>query len=173
LALHKDAVNLTEVVAELAEQFRTTAQESGVELEWNLDEDVYILGDRTQMDRLVTNLLSNALKYTPAEGHVLVEVRREAATGSAILTVADDGKGIPPESLPHIFDRFYRVPGEDPDKGLGLGLSFVNWIVKAHEGRLDVKSTVGAGTTFTVTLRLHQQEQISDSDSIPVAEARQ
>jgi heavy metal sensor kinase len=173
LALHKDAVNLTEVVAELAEQFRTTAQESGVELEWNLDENVYILGDRTQMDRLVTNLLSNALKYTPAEGHVLVEVRRELSTGSAILTVADDGKGIPPESLPHIFDRFYRVPGEDPDKGLGLGLSFVNWIVKAHEGRLDVKSTVGAGTTFTVTLRIHQPEMVSDADSIPVAEARQ
>jgi signal transduction histidine kinase len=75
--------------------------------------------------------------------------------------------------LPHIFDRFYRVPGEDPDKGLGLGLSFVNWIVKAHEGRRDVKSTVGAGTTFTVTLRIHQPEMVSDADSIPVAEARQ
>ncbi len=173
LAVHKNPVNLSEVVAELAEQFRTTANESGLELEWNLEPDVYIRGDRTQMDRLVTNLLSNAIKYTPADGHVLVEVKRDAETDMALLTVADDGKGIPAESLPHIFDRFYRVPGSDPDKGLGLGLSFVNWIVKAHQGRLDVKSTLGSGTTFTISLPLVRPEEVPGADTIPLAEARQ
>jgi heavy metal sensor kinase len=173
LAVHKNPVDLTAVVAELAEQFRTTAKESGLELEWNLEPDVYIRGDRTQMDRLVTNLLSNAIKYTPADGHVLVEVKRDAESDMAVLTVADDGKGIPAESLPHIFDRFYRVPGSDPDKGLGLGLSFVNWIVKAHQGRLDVQSTLGSGTTFTISLPLSKVEEVQGSDSIPLVEARQ
>ncbi|MBI2685535.1 MAG: HAMP domain-containing protein [Acidobacteria bacterium] len=176
LALHKDPVNLTEVVAELAEQFRTTAKENGLQLAWQLDHDVYVRGDRTQMDRLVSNLLSNALKYTPSGGHVMVQVRRGEDSETAVLTVADDGKGIPPDSLPHIFDRFYRVPGEDPDKGLGLGLSFVNWIVKAHQGKIDVTSAVGRGTTFTITLPIslsHATDEPAAAVSIPLAEARQ
>ncbi|MGH9633183.1 MAG: sensor histidine kinase, partial [Bryobacteraceae bacterium] len=68
------------------------------------------------------------------------------------IIVEDTGAGISPDHLPHIFDRFYRVPGSDPEGGLGLGLSFVTWIVKAHGGRIDVQSTVGVGTRFTVTL---------------------
>lgn len=173
LALHRDPVNLTETVAELAEQFRTTAKELGLELEWELEPEVYVRGDRTQMDRLVTNLLSNALKYSAAGGHVRMTVRRDSEAETAVLKVADDGKGIPEESLPHIFDRFYRVPGEDPDKGLGLGLSFVNWIVKAHEGRIEVESTAGRGTTFTVTLPLGAKGDRAGEDSISMAEARQ
>jgi len=86
--------------------------------------------------------------------------------------VADDGKGIPRESLPHIFDRFYRVPGEDPDKGLGLGLSFVNWIVKAHQGQMDVSSEVGRGTTFTIKLPANMEVPEAES-TIRLAEARQ
>ena len=72
------------------------------------------------------------------------------------LTVADTGKGIPTESLPHIFDRFYRVPGSgtapSPEQGLGLGLSFVAWIVKAHKGKIEVDSAPGKGTIFTIKL---------------------
>jgi signal transduction histidine kinase len=72
------------------------------------------------------------------------------------LTVADTGKGIPTESLPYIFDRFYRVPGSGtapgPEQGLGLGLSFVAWIVKAHNGKIEVDSAPGRGTCFTIKL---------------------
>lgn len=68
----------------------------------------------------------------------------------------DTGRGIPAEHLPHIFDRFYRVPGSGtapaPDQGLGLGLSFVAWIARAHHGVIDVQSTPGKGTRFTITL---------------------
>ncbi|HEU0120238.1 MAG TPA: ATP-binding protein [Bryobacteraceae bacterium] len=173
LALNREPVNLTEIVDELTEQFGTSAKEAGLELAWKFDPDVFIRGDRTQMDRLVSNLLANALKYTQRGGHVLVEVRRSADEATAILSVADDGKGIPAESLPHIFDRFYRVPGEDPDKGLGLGLSFVNWIVKAHGGTIEVTSKFGQGTTFTITFPAHQPAPPSSGDSIPLAEARQ
>jgi signal transduction histidine kinase len=68
------------------------------------------------------------------------------------LTVEDTGVGIPAEHLQHIFDRFYKVPSVDSEKGLGLGLSFVAWIVKAHGGTIDVQSRVNEGTRFTVTL---------------------
>jgi len=72
------------------------------------------------------------------------------------IVVEDTGRGIPSESLPHIFDRFYRVPGSGtapgPEQGLGLGLSFVAWIVKAHGGKIEVDSTPGKGTRFTIRL---------------------
>ncbi|MBL8242183.1 MAG: HAMP domain-containing histidine kinase, partial [Bryobacterales bacterium] len=174
VALHRQPVNLTEVVAELVEQFDISATEAGLHLRSELQPDVVISGDRTQMDRLVANLLANALKYTPPGGHVRVTVRTEG--DNAIIAVADSGKGIPPASLPHIFDRFYRVPGEDPDKGLGLGLSFVNWIVKAHQGRIDVSSEVGLGTTFSIVLPLNAPVPVLEdapADSIRLAEARQ
>lgn len=174
LALQRQPVNLTEVVAELVEQFDTSAKEAGLHLRSELQPDVVISADRTQMDRLVANLLANALKYTPSGGHVRVTLRTEG--DSAIVAVADSGKGIPAASLPHIFDRFYRVPGEDPDKGLGLGLSFVNWIVKAHEGRIDVSSELGLGTTFTISLPVRSvagPPAGSPSDSNRFAEARQ
>ena len=170
LALKRQPVNVTEVVEELVEQFRASAKEEGLRLNSELAPDVYIRGDRTQMDRLVTNLLANALKYTPRGGQVDVEVRMDGA--NAVISVADNGKGIPRESLPHIFDRFYRVPGEDPDKGLGLGLSFVSWIVKAHQGQMDVKSEVGLGTTFTIQLPLNTEDSTPES-SIRLAEVRQ
>jgi signal transduction histidine kinase len=102
------------------------------------------------MERVVTNLLSNALKYTPAGGWVRAGVER---TGSgARLIVEDSGVGIPRSHLPHIFDRFYRVPDPNPEKGLGLGLSFVAAIVKAHGGEIRVESETGKGSRFEVLL---------------------
>ena len=77
------------------------------------------------------------------------------------IVVEDTGQGIAPEHLPHIFDRFYRVRGMEeqasPEKGLGLGLSFVNWIVRVHGGTIEVKSELGKGTTFTVRLPFHPE----------------
>jgi heavy metal sensor kinase len=173
LALHNEPVDVSEVTGELVEQFRSTAKEDGLALTWELEPDSVVRGDRTQLDRLVTNLLSNALKYTPRGGHVNVTVKKDA--GQVTLTVSDNGKGIPEDSIPHIFDRFYRVPGSDPAKGLGLGLSFVAWIVKAHSGSIDVKSAVGKGTTFTIVLPALRPEGDSrpSAGSIPLVEARQ
>jgi signal transduction histidine kinase len=107
---------------------------------------------------MLSNLLSNAIKFTPSGGSVEVTVDR---TGDeAELRVADTGQGIPAEHLPHIFDRFYRVRGmseeASPEKGLGLGLSFVAWIVRAHGGTVDVRSKPGEGTTFRIVLPVNQ-----------------
>jgi signal transduction histidine kinase len=106
--------------------------------------------DRTQLERVITNLLSNAIKYTPAGGWV--RARAETAGSNVCLIVEDSGVGIPASHLPHIFDRFYRVPDPNPEKGLGLGLSFVAAIVRAHGGEIRVDSHVGEGSHFEVSL---------------------
>src|ERR1700691_545740 len=112
---------------------------------------------------MLSNLLSNAVKFTPAGGEVRIVMDRyedsaQSVTDWCEIRVEDTGEGIPAEHLPHIFDRFYRVRGAgeqaSPEKGLGLGLSFVAWIVRAHGGTVDVQSEAGKGTKFIVRLPL-------------------
>jgi heavy metal sensor kinase len=150
LVLQRSEVDLAVVLRDLVEEFQIPAEAQGVSLSAKLPDTAPILADRIQIERLVTNLFSNAIKYTPAGGSVHVTL---AGEGDHIkLTVADTGVGISPDHLPHIFDRFYRVPSSDPEKGLGLGLSFVAWIVKVHDGTIDVESQPDQGTRFIVTL---------------------
>jgi heavy metal sensor kinase len=154
LVLQKARLNLCEVVDDLVEQFQIPAEAAGVKLTAELPAECAAEVDRVQIERMITNLLSNALKFTPDGGSVKVSLKVEAE--GVDLAVEDTGRGIPTEYLPHIFDRFYRVPGKGtapgPEQGLGLGLSFVAWIAKAHEGRVEVESTPGKGTKFTIHL---------------------
>lgn len=152
LTLQRTEFDLRSAVEDLAEQFRLLADAGGVRFMTNLNEACLLLGDRVQIDRLVSNLLSNAIKYTAAGGLVQISVKHDG--DQALMVVEDTGRGISAEAIPHIFDRFYRVPGHrrDPETGLGLGLSFVAWIVRAHEGTIEVESKVGVGTKFIVRL---------------------
>src|SRR5260370_22211254 len=155
LVLNKTDMDLPEMVRELADQYQIVAEAANVQLSYNgPGRPCDIHADRVQMERLITNLLSNAIKYTPSGRHVNVRIDRNFETGPEMVTliVQDDGVGIAPDHLPHIFYRFYRVPSTDPAKGLGLGLSFVAWIVKAHGWTIDVQSEVQKGTRFTVNL---------------------
>ncbi len=149
LVLKKAELDLSEAVRDFVEEYQIPAEAQGVELSATLPPHCWINADRIQIDRLLSNLVSNAIKYTPAGGRVEVELSGETEVK---LVVSDNGVGISPGHLPHIFDRFYRVPSADPEKGLGLGLSFVAWIVRAHEGTIDVQSELNKGTRFTVTL---------------------
>lgn len=156
LDLQKQTVDFDEIVDDIVEQFQIPAEGAHVTLKLERREPVRMLADRIQLERLVSNLLSNAIKYTPNDGAVTVSVYR---TGDwAQFIVADTGVGIAHDHLPYIFDRFYRVPSHgrhrdsSPERGLGLGLSFVAWIVRAHGGHIDVRSKPGAGTTFHVRL---------------------
>ncbi len=150
IPIKKNVLDLGRLLGELVDQFQIPAEACQVTLTHAVQGAVLCEGDRTQVERVITNLLSNALKYTPAGGWV----RTAAETrGSLVwLTVEDSGVGIPSIHLPHIFDRFYRVPDPNPEKGLGLGLSFVAAIVKAHGGEIRVRSEVGRGSRFEVTL---------------------
>jgi len=110
-----------------------------------------VLADRAQIERVVTNLLTNALRYTDAGGSI--QVRAARRDGHVAVSVTDTGRGIPPEYLPSIFDKFAQVPGA-PSGGAGLGLAISKRIVEAHGGQIVVKSVVGRGSTFTFTLQV-------------------
>jgi NtrC-family two-component system sensor histidine kinase KinB len=110
-----------------------------------------VLADRAQIERVVTNLLTNALRYTDAGGSI--QVRAARRDGHVAVSVTDTGRGIPPEYLTSIFDKFAQIPGA-PSGGAGLGLAISKRIVEAHGGQIVVKSVVGRGTTFTFTLQV-------------------
>jgi heavy metal sensor kinase len=154
LALQTTRIDLVSVIRDIVEQFQIPAEGAHVELAAELPPECTAEVDRVQIERMLSNLLSNAMKFTPPGGRVHVALRR--LPDSVEIDVEDTGCGIPEEHIPHLFDRFYRVPTQenctDPDKGLGLGLSFVAWIVKAHAGAIHVESTPGEGTRFTVSL---------------------
>ena len=111
-----------------------------------------VAGDREWLERLLINLLDNAIKYTATGGRVAVAVMRQ--DGAARLTVSDTGVGITPEALPHVFERFFRGDASRSSsvEGAGLGLTLVKWIAERHGGRLDVASVAGEGSTFTLSL---------------------
>jgi heavy metal sensor kinase len=154
LVLQKSRLNLCEVAEDLVDQFQIPAEAAGVRLTADLQPECLVAGDRVQIERMITNLLSNAIKFTPEGGEVRLRLR--TSPERVEIVVEDTGRGIATEHLPLIFDRFYRVPGSGtapgPEQGLGLGLSFVAWIVKAHDGTIEVDSTPGKGTRFTIQL---------------------
>jgi heavy metal sensor kinase len=154
LVLQKAPLDLADVVTDLVDQFQIPAEEKDVRLTSSIEPCAPVEADRTQIERLLSNLLSNAVKYTPKGGSVRVIVGPAREPGWTKISVEDTGVGIPAENLPHIFDRFYRVRNAQTNtiQGLGLGLSFVAWIVEAHGGRIDVASNSGVGTRFTVLL---------------------
>jgi heavy metal sensor kinase len=168
LALQKSRLDLASVVRDIVEQFQIPAEGARVELSADLPEECPAEVDRVQIERMLSNLLSNAMKFTPAGGQVQVSLR--SFDQSVELEVADTGCGIPPEHIPHIFERFYRVPAQatcgNAEPGLGLGLSFVAWIAKAHGGTIRVDSQTGRGTRFSVSLPVAVSEPTTPA-SVP------
>jgi heavy metal sensor kinase len=175
LVLHKSELDLAAMTRDLVEEFQISAEEKHVRLTTDLPGLCPMTADRVQLERLISNLLSNAMKYTPEGGRVHVRLENEPhnavnETISVRLIVEDTGVGIPAEHLQNIFDRFYKVPSADSEKGLGLGLSFVAWIVKAHGGTIDVQSRVSEGSRFTVTLPVGAWS-LTGTPAIPAVEA--
>jgi signal transduction histidine kinase len=147
-------LDLTSLASSTSEQMMLLAEDKKIKVTCEVGQPVYVMGDRARLKQVVVNLLDNAFKYTPPAGSV--HIRVFASSGRAILEIADTGVGIPPEALPLVFERFFRV---DRDRstgadGAGLGLSIVKSICVAHAGRVDVESTVGSGSRFHMTLPL-------------------
>ena len=170
VVLQRTALDLGDVAADIVDQFQIPAEEKGITLTAELGPGATVFADHTQIERLLSNLLSNAVKYTPKDGTVRVRVGRADSAGWAQIEVIDTGVGIPSANLPQIFDRFYRVRSAETNhvQGLGLGLSFVAWIVQAHGGRIEVASTVGEGTRFTVLFPL-QPIPVQTPAAVPAA----
>ena len=130
------------------------ADKKNIKLEPRISNELPKLSaDESKIESVIINLINNAIKFTPENGRVSISV--ETADGQMSIRISDTGMGIPAEALPKIFNRFYRVyrPGKQI-QGTGLGLSIVNKIVSMHNGRIEVESEVGQGTTFTVFIPL-------------------
>jgi two-component system sensor histidine kinase BaeS len=150
-------VDLADLVEVGATVHRAVAVEAGIALTVDVPAPVWVRADPDRLRQVLGNLLTNALRYTDAGGHVLVRVRE--LNGEAVLTVRDTGVGMTPADLARVFDRFWRA---DPARqratgGTGLGLTIAERIVRDHHGRIAVTSEPGDGTTFTVHLPLTRQ----------------
>ena len=154
MELRMTRFSLADMLRNVANAMKLTAQDSGHELQVDTPDDLpAIVGDRERIEQVVVNILSNAVKYTPAGGHI----RLAACTvpnNRVRITVEDDGVGIPASDVPRLFERFYRVDKARSRAagGTGLGLAIAKEIVEQHEGKIALASEYGKGTTVTITL---------------------
>lgn len=142
-------VDLVGVIQRACELFQAIAEENGVAIAAELPESCLVYGEARKLQRIVANLLDNALKFTPATGTVAVSLK--ADNGQVAIAVRDTGIGISEDDLPHIFKRFYRCDNSRAQHGTGLGLSLVKAIAGSLGGSVNVTSHLGKGSTFTVS----------------------
>ncbi|GAB4556982.1 MAG: HAMP domain-containing sensor histidine kinase [Anaerolineae bacterium] len=153
--MRQETFDLRQLVTACVERQSLRIQRKQITLDIDLPEPLVIVGDPSRLEQVVTNLVDNALSYTPDGGRVIVAGTRsiEGARQWVSLSITDTGPGIAAEDLPHIFDRFYRVDkARERGKGFGLGLAIVKELVEAHGGSIEAESVVGLGTRFTVQL---------------------
>jgi two-component system phosphate regulon sensor histidine kinase PhoR len=152
--LDVEPVDLVGLAKEVVGGYADRAEERRIKLRSELQPNVAMRGDRAQLGLLLSNLVDNAVRYTPARGTVCV--RLDAGESRAVLQVTDTGEGIPESELPRVFERFYRVDKARARQtgGTGLGLAIVRHVAESHGGAVKVDSELGRGTTFTVTLPL-------------------
>jgi signal transduction histidine kinase len=151
----RERLDLTQVINDVVLNTSGQAANAGITVHCDVRQTPQLIGDEEKLRRVATNLLSNALKYTPEGGEVFVGLCAEG--DQARLVVRDTGYGIPADELPHIFERFRRVNRAEHRRavGTGLGLSIVREFVHAHNGEIEVHSQIEVGSTFTVTLPLN------------------
>ena len=158
MALEKTPLDLSDLALEAVERLAQLAERKNVRLETGDLPEALISGDRRYLLQMLSNLVENGIKYTGGEAR-RVHVETGLEGDSAWVRVSDSGPGIPPEHLPQLFERFYRVDqarsraAEDESAGSGLGLSIVQWIAAAHGGEVRVESAPGVGTTFEVRFK--------------------
>jgi OmpR-family two-component system manganese-sensing sensor histidine kinase len=160
----REVCNLSQILSEVAEEQQAIAQQKEIMLEFpNSEQNLLVSGDRDRLGRLFTNLVSNAIAYTPKGGKVEVNAQLITAQNHVKVKVKDTGLGIPEAELSQIFERFYRYQPQKNSKstsksansstsGSGLGLAIAKAIAESHQGQINVESKIGLGTTFIVTL---------------------
>lgn len=152
MRLERESLDAQELVAQAVELYRDVAEDKAIDLFATVPQGLFLSADRNRLLQTLTNLIDNAIKYTPQGGQVTLSATR--CDSQLVLTITDTGVGIPSEDLPYIWDRLYRGDKSRSQRGLGLGLSFVKAIVQAHGGGVTVHSTPGKGSVFTVALPL-------------------
>ncbi len=140
------------MLAHAVEHYESTARRKGIALALDGDPLPPLIADESQLQRVVANLLANAIKYTPRGGRITIRTERE--NGRVLISFEDTGRGIPADELPHLFEKYRRVREQKRTEGTGLGLFIAKTIVGAHGGDIRVESTPGVGSTFTLVLPL-------------------
>ena len=151
MRLRIEEVDVVSVVRDAVNLYADLAEDKQIAVDVEMPDRMPAPADRARLTQAVANILDNAVKYTPSGGRIGVTVGRERAS-DVVIAISDTGIGIPPEELPQIWDRLYRGDRSRSQRGLGLGLSLVRAIVEAHRGRVEVQSTPGTGSTFTIRL---------------------
>jgi len=147
--IEQKEVDLSGVARDACELFYLPAQDKGLNLVCDIKNRHVVIGDIRMIQRMIANLLDNAIKYTPAPGTVEVSVV-STDDQAVVVSVKDSGGGISENDLPHIFERFYRCDKSRSEAGTGLGLSFAQAVARAHGGDISIESTPNQGSTFTV-----------------------
>jgi signal transduction histidine kinase len=152
-------MDIAGLVRDACDLFQSPAEDKGLKLVCKVPENFSIYGDMRLIQRMIANLLDNAIKYTPSNGSISVDIRSKD-NQSALIAVKDTGIGISEQDLPHIFERFYRCDPSRSQAGTGLGLSFARAVARAHYGDITVTSTPNKGSTFTVIIPKGQHGRI-------------
>jgi two-component system phosphate regulon sensor histidine kinase PhoR len=150
IELRPEPVDLAALVAEAVSLLRPRAEAEGITIAGPAQPGLVVEGDRSSLLRAISNLLDNAIKYSPPGGTVTVETADEGEL--VALSVRDEGPGIPEQDLPRVFERFYKGDASRATAGVGLGLAIVKHLVRAHGGTVEAVSAPGQGATFTVRL---------------------
>jgi signal transduction histidine kinase len=151
MRLRRDRVDVGRLLADAVSLYEDVAEDKQVALALEpVADGLAIDADYSRLRQAVANLVDNAVKYTPAGGSVTIGAGAEP--GAVVIEVRDTGPGIPADQQPRIWERLYRGDAGRTERGLGLGLSLVRAVVEAHGGTVAVRSTYGAGATFTVTV---------------------
>ncbi|MCK4999104.1 MAG: HAMP domain-containing histidine kinase [Anaerohalosphaera sp.] len=154
-SVDKQQFCLDETIRNCVEAARLKASDKTIELTSVVElSDSKVFGEQLSIEEMITNLVLNSVKYTPAGGKVEVVAKRDG--DHVVITISDTGIGIPKKELPRVFDEFFRASNARATErdGTGLGLSLARQIVKRHEGKISVESEIGRGTTFTIELPL-------------------
>ena len=153
-SLSLERVNLRELLAEVSSEAEVLARGKALQFRLGPLDDLTVKGDRAKLRQLFLSIFDNAVRYTPSGGSISGSVVRRME--NAVIAISDTGIGIPPEHLPHIFERFYRVDKarSRADGGVGIGLAIAKYIAEGHGGKIEVESQIGKGSTFCVVLPL-------------------
>jgi signal transduction histidine kinase len=155
----KDHLDLGQTLQGVASFFKQEVKEKNIQLKTELSEDIKIEGNKEEIEELISNLISNSIKYTSKERPQIIEISLVESKNDAIVTIKDTGIGIKEENIQNLFKKFYRIKEQETKgiPGTGLGLVICKKIVDIHGGTITVTSVFGEGTTFSITLPKKQK----------------
>ena len=153
MKLDRELIDVSGLMKEVLDIYHYVAEEKNIDIHLTLPPDLSLIADPIRISQAMANLLDNAIKYTPVGGKIDIEARQ--LKQEILIAIKDSGIGIPREEMPKIWNRLYRGDQSRSQKGLGLGLSLLRAIIRAHKGRIEVLSEPGKGSTFSIYLPAH------------------